>query len=398
VTGAELPSDILKFEGLAQVGEASKNARKLFFGMLLGCVYSWLTIATTTDARLLTNSASSPLPIIGTEIPIVGFYLIAPILLLCVYLYSHIYLLRLWEGLAQLPAFFPDGRALHERAYPWFLNGLVCAYFKQLKPKRPSLSKLQVFLSIILAWWVIPATLLLFWARYLPRHDSKGTTLHLIVFVVSIATASFLYRLVVSALRGIKRKPFLWRKAFKDLRMYKRSVVILGIVAVGIAFYLFSITAINSIPLSEKWVPQVLRLIGIRAYADFYEADVSEKPTNWSGTGNEDELRLVKGAYLKRSNLKFVQAAQAFLVNADLREAILHRANLQFADLRGADFREANLYGADLQGVKNLSVGQLSEVKTLFQARLDPEIMEQVKKDYPHLLEVPRPEEKEKEN
>jgi hypothetical protein len=49
-------------------------------------VYSWLTIATTTDVRLVTNSASSPLPIIGTEIPVVGFYW-APALLLAMYLY-----------------------------------------------------------------------------------------------------------------------------------------------------------------------------------------------------------------------------------------------------------------------------------------------------------------------
>ena len=70
VSGAKLPPEIQKFEGLAHVEETSKNARKIFLAMLLGCVYSWLTIATTTDARLLTNSASSPLPIIQTEVPI----------------------------------------------------------------------------------------------------------------------------------------------------------------------------------------------------------------------------------------------------------------------------------------------------------------------------------------
>ena len=152
VSGAKLPKDILKFETLSNVAEASKNARKLFLGMLAGCVYSCLTIATTTDARLLTNSATSPLPIIRTEIPIAGFFLVAPIVLLCVYLYSHIYLQRLWEGLAELPAIFPDGRALHKRAYPWLLTGLVCAHFKLLKSNRPPLSRLQVLLSVLLAW------------------------------------------------------------------------------------------------------------------------------------------------------------------------------------------------------------------------------------------------------
>ena len=85
--------------------------------MLLGCVYSWLTIATTTDVKLLTNTASSPLPIIGTEIPIAWFYIAAPLVLIALYLYFHFYLQGLWESLASLPAIFPDGKRLDERAY-----------------------------------------------------------------------------------------------------------------------------------------------------------------------------------------------------------------------------------------------------------------------------------------
>ena len=79
VTGAKLPEDIRDFKILETVAETSKNARKIFLAMLSGCAYSLLTIATTTDARLLTNSASSPLPIIRTEIPIAWFYWAAPL-------------------------------------------------------------------------------------------------------------------------------------------------------------------------------------------------------------------------------------------------------------------------------------------------------------------------------
>jgi len=127
VSGAKLPEDIAKFEGLSHVEETSRNARKIFFAMLLGCVYSWLTIATTTDTRLLTNSASSPLPIIQTQLPIAGFYWAAPVILIALYIYFHLYLQRLWESLSDLPAVFPDGRSLDKRAYPWLLTGLVCA-------------------------------------------------------------------------------------------------------------------------------------------------------------------------------------------------------------------------------------------------------------------------------
>lgn len=74
MTDATLPASIAAFDGLGRVEAATQYARKLFFIILAACVYSWLTIAMTTDAGLLTNTASSPLPIIGTTIPIVGFY------------------------------------------------------------------------------------------------------------------------------------------------------------------------------------------------------------------------------------------------------------------------------------------------------------------------------------
>jgi len=91
VTGTKLPDDIKEFKALEIVKETSQNARKIFFAMLLGCVYSWLTIATTTDVRLLTNTASSPLPIIGTEIPIAWFYIAAPLVLICLYFYYDLF-------------------------------------------------------------------------------------------------------------------------------------------------------------------------------------------------------------------------------------------------------------------------------------------------------------------
>ena len=54
-----------------------------------------------------------------------------------------------------------------------------------------------------------------------------------------------------------------------------------------------------------------------------------------------------------------------------------------------ANLSDADLYKADLTQVKNLSINNLSKVKTLYKAKLDPELMEQVKDEYPHLLEGP---------
>lgn len=67
-------------------------------------------------------------------------------------------------------------------------------------------------------------------------------------------------------------------------------------------------------------------------------------------------------------------------------------ANLRGANLKGANFRVANLEGADLWGadLRNFAIEQLSKVKTLYKAKLDSSLMEQIQKDYPHLLEEPK--------
>jgi hypothetical protein len=175
LTGAKLPEDIAKFPALGQVAAISSEARKIFIGLLAACVYSWLVVGTTTDVALILNTASSPLPIINTPIPIAGFYVVGATLLAAVYGYFHFYLQRLWRTFTTLPAIFPDGTALDDKTGPWLLTNLVRADFKRLRKNAPPLTRLENLLTILLAWWLVPLTLLALWARYLPAHW-LGTT------------------------------------------------------------------------------------------------------------------------------------------------------------------------------------------------------------------------------
>lgn len=443
VTGTKLPDEIKEFKTLEIVKETSQNARKIFFAMLLGCVYSWLTIATTTDVKLLTNTASSPLPIIGTEIPIAWFYLAAPLVLICLYFYFHLYLDNLWEGLASLPAIFPDGKRLDQRAYPWLLNTLVRKHFKKLK-KRSLIARMKEWITIFLAWWVVPITLIAFWLRYIPRHDWWGTYLHIGVIVISVTFSIIFYRLSALTLQGkeklaVNLNRFWSEKGFYlfILRIFLFSTFIS---LVGFLFLLISVSTINGFrtdknykPVlnnflfdfhqsSKYFVPWAFGRIGYDVFADFREKNVSEKPDNYALIAKEERIKFVKRAKLKEANLKNADMFDAFLVKADLRGALLNGANLfnvnlqeaalwganlkqaqlasanlqqaklagtnlQQANLGGANLKEASLNNADLTGAKNLTIEQLSKVKTLYQTKLDPYLMEQVKRCCPQLLE-----------
>jgi uncharacterized protein YjbI with pentapeptide repeats len=331
-----------------------------------------LTIGTTKDGALLTNTASSPLPVLGTAIPIVGFCLIAPLVLVALYVYFHLNMQRLWELLADLPAVFPDGRPLDKMADPWLINGLVRAHFSRLRQERPALSRMQQWLSIILAWWVVPVTLVIFWGCFLRRHDWFGSSLHIAVVAGSIGFGWMSYRLARATISGFPRKQFEWANLRKDMRTYKRVAGCVLTVAVAYFFYFWTSEAINSFMNEfdystppQKFAPHFLRQIGFRPFVDVREEEVSTKLPTWSPIYSRkvEEIASVKGARLRHADMKSAYAFQAFMVNADLngadlRNAVLSEANLAHADLRnanlalaslvGANLIESNLYGADL--------------------------------------------------
>lgn len=99
----------------------------------------------------------------------------------------------------------------------------------------------------------------------------------------------------------------------------------------------------------------------------------------------------LKGAYASGANFKdsFLIKTQfegAFLIKANFNNAYLMEANMQNSYLMGADFENASLYKADLRGAKGLTVEQLSKAKTLYMARFDDEILEQIKTNLPELV------------
>jgi uncharacterized protein YjbI with pentapeptide repeats len=365
LSGAELPEQLKTlYDKLENVKGISESARKIFLAVLAGCLYCWLTIATTTDVNLITNRASSPLPIIQTPIPIVGFYVVAPLLVLCVYFYFYFYLQKLWEELGSLPAFFPDGRALHTKVDPWLLNDLVRAHLPKLKVNRPFLSHFQLRISVLLAWWIVPLTLLLFWGRYLRRHEPVGTAFHVLLLVISLVGAVCLYRLAIATLRGLDRKPFRWKGLLTGRRGYLTTAltvalgVLFGLISWGAIWGIRSGAPILGIRLESEilwprvtgfrtWVPRSMALIGNPPFANLTGAEVSQKKANRSGEKDE-YLDFTTVALLSGGDLRYASGRQAFFAGANLENADLTGANLWGADLRGASLNSANLSGADL--------------------------------------------------
>ena len=338
LTGAKLPDEIAKFPTLEQVEAISSEARKIFIGMLAACVYSWLVIGTTKDVQLIVNTATSPLPIINTPIPIAGFYIVGAALLAAVYCYLHFYLQRLWRTLATLPAVFLDGVALDDKTDPWLLTNLVRADFKRLRRNAPPLTRMENVLTILLAYWLVPLTLLALWARYIPAHYWLGTTCLVALTGITALFGRHSYRLARATLRGEiptteaegDDARGVLRRAWHEFRQIRPDRLTVGLILVLIVG---SLSAFHDNPRDRyTWVAKGLNAVGVRTYVDLREVNVAERPDGWNG----EDWREIKRVDLRGRNLAFADARRAFLADADLR---------------GANLREAILVEAELQGV-----------------------------------------------
>src|SRR6185312_2602605 len=160
LTGASLPSTV-RFGAFETAGEIAEGTAKLLLTLLLVCAYSWLTINSTLDAKLLTDTGASQLPILNAQIPIVNFYALVPIALVGLAIVTMLQSQRLWATIAAAPAALPDGTAMADRAGAWILGPWAV---ERLLParRRGFLTRLQARLAGLVGWWLVPATVIWF--------------------------------------------------------------------------------------------------------------------------------------------------------------------------------------------------------------------------------------------
>ncbi|MDY9926446.1 pentapeptide repeat-containing protein [Methanosarcina sp.] len=110
---------------------------------------------------------------------------------------------------------------------------------------------------------------------------------------------------------------------------------------------------------------------------------------NTSFSGSNLDSCLLCGANVSRADLSNTNLKWASLEGANLKEAVLIGADLREADFREANLQKAFLLEADLREAENLTIDQLSKVKTLYHAKLDEELKIPLREKYPNLFKNP---------
>jgi uncharacterized protein YjbI with pentapeptide repeats len=400
---ASLPATILEFNALLEFQRTSATAARLFATTFAVSLLSCLTIWKTKDIQLLSDSAIIPYlhsSAAAAAAPTDEIYLIAPAALLTIYLWFLYNLQRVWDTVLELPAVFPDGLVLGQKA-PRIITGLLRTHFRWMDPDAPSTRLIEKSLSVLLAYWSVPLVLLFFWARYLTLQEMHGTILQEALILIAVAAAGYC---TTSTGRPAERWVAQGNPESAALARLKRLKPASVLIALFVVLSFFSIGTIAGIPHDKqrapqyasasirRWAPSVLWLVGYDPYAELTEASISLRPPNW--TGADDQVSDVRGARLNGTNFRYAQAygvflagahlfranfQGAFMSEADFRSADLGQANLKFAVLDRAQMNHANLDRAILDGANltrvdlrgaNLSYSSLAHAE-LLDARLD---------------------------
>lgn len=412
---------------IENIAEASKNARKIYLLYMGILAYCALTVVSTTDRQIILNETAS-LPFFKLEVSLNGFFILAPLIAIIVFIYFQLYLHRLKGLINDLRTNYASIEK--RRLYPWMVNIAE-------DPEPGFIGKLQGMIVKFSLWWYLPMVLILMACWFIKKHDPILS--YVIGFAPIVGTLIILefwsrYEEVKFGIRQIRKS------IFENLA----KIILASVVLIFELFFLIFV-----IP----WSLEGGRFEWLRPFICVnlsYQKLVTEPETDYEGLfwGNLNKAHLeganLTNAVLKRADLRnaYLQNASmqyslllkanlkraklygadlrgadlrgtdlrlanlwradlrgANLAEADLRLANLYGADLRLADLRGAklwlanlaeaDLRRANLAGGDLRRARNLKADQLSEVKTLYDAELDPELSQKIKSDYPHLLKKP---------
>jgi uncharacterized protein YjbI with pentapeptide repeats len=349
---AELPAPISfsLLEGLRSLRAMARRAGGAFLAFLLLGALVWVRIASISDTQLLRDDSALPFAHSQTALPLIAFHLFGPILLLVLYGGFHLYLQRMWDAAAALPAVFPSGQRL-DACLPWFARWAPRGDFQWLRD-APELAALEALAAKLLLYWTVPATLVLFWGRYLTVQELRGSLLQAFLIVGATAAALYFTRKAGGAFQlGAARMTSTGRWPIRR----ETRVRIGWLAGLALILSLFSVGIVFGAPHGggagiKAWAADALWLMGCNPYGYLARAEISAKPANWSG--QEEDIAGVKGARLDGRSLRYAQGYGAFLVKAHLWQADLRNAALSEADLREANMRQAALGGAVLDRAK----------------------------------------------
>ena len=185
---------------LERIRALTSTARTTWLVLLGFLAFIGLTLLSVRDVDFFSVSATTQLPIVNISIPTTTFFWTAALLAAILHTYFHVFLLKLWDALAEAP---PDigVSKLGDRVFPWLVNDWALRRRADRSTTERPMDWLADSVTFLLIWLATPIVLAGFWWLSMPAHEL------LLTLTIAVALSASLY----ASLHG-------WRRAKARLR------------------------------------------------------------------------------------------------------------------------------------------------------------------------------------
>jgi uncharacterized protein YjbI with pentapeptide repeats len=353
-----LPEDVKGY--LDEANATSEPARTAWLAFLLLVTYVIVTLASVSHKDLLLNSPVR-LPIINTEIPLVGFFQYAPAMLLLVYLsllVQHVIVARKYRRFTDAVVSLehesgiehPARERVHAYAFSQILAG----------PRPHRITKLMMQLIVYVTFALLPiATLLYFQIKFLPYHEVWITYWHRLAVILGFAMLILLTPIMQHAPPKRRWDVRLGPPAEAWEVSGRQVVMILLLLPVVLGFS----WVIATIP--DEWIDRRLGFVAPASAAigpageakllnpivrrAFYDRLPDDGSKGWW----RRFLLSYRVLIVEDTDLGVEAPANLVLRERDFRYALLNRSDFHRADLTWADLRAAQLWRTTMRGKLN---------------------------------------------
>jgi uncharacterized protein YjbI with pentapeptide repeats len=357
------PFDVEALE--KSLNDSATRVSTIWISFLIFALYLLTTAATVTHRQLLLDQPFR-LPVLSIDLPLRGFFFLAPILFVIFHIYILLQVLLLGrtaaaynEAIDRAVRAPPSNAAMRQR----LANTLFAQIFAGSPRERDGwlgrLLKAMAWITLVIAPILILSA---FQFAFLPYHDHLATWTHRILILVELATAFLLWPLVLDA-----RRDFAWPRRWVFPLASCMLFILLSLCLATFPSEPHVNLVWGNSPSSvqcNRWFSQSFDRLDL-PYVDVvddaqlarieeFESARHEFIRVGERTQNFRNRDLTCGNFewadFRRVDLKYARLDGAQLSFAKLRDASLEQAQLPGADLSITDLRSADLAGANLQG------------------------------------------------
>jgi uncharacterized protein YjbI with pentapeptide repeats len=360
------PPDPFDIEALEKsVNDSAVRVSTIWVSFLLFGLYLGIAVGGVTHLELFLGGALKggvKLPIVNTDLDVVSFSFVAPVLFVIFHVYLLVQLVLLGrtteaynEAVERNITSTSDSARVRQR----LANTLFAQMFAGSPRERTGLLGKLLRLMALMTLAIIPVTLLLiFQITFLPYQSGVVMFTHRLLIFVDLMAVLILWRGAIEPQRDIS-----WHLAGEGRAALFGAIAVMLFSWFGVHFpgephartrmLLGDQGVCNSFLFTDRLSPSLLdvaddeKLAKIEAAAKVEGRGAQGERTTYDFRG-----RNLRCAQFRRADFRRADFSSADLRGADLSYANLQGALLRGANLRGADLGRAQLQGADLSWVQ----------------------------------------------